>query len=217
MRTRKRVICKKFGGPEVLSLIKEEIPQLQSDEVLVKITSIGMNHAELMARRGEYKISSGEPPFTPGMEAGGIIEEIGEKVLDRKKGDRVVLSPGVTRHGLNGSYISHFICSASETLSVPNSIPNEAIGAIWLSFLTAWGCFSWKQNLQPGQTVLIPAASSSVGIAASQVVKALGGIAFGATSHPEKLNRLIDMKVCTFEHILTTENSNWIKQAKERI
>ena len=96
MSSSQRVVVNAFGGPEVLQLVEEPVPAPGAGEVVVRITSIGMNHAELMGRRGQYKLSTGEPPFTPGLEGGGIIDAIGAGVSAVKVGDRVSLAPHIT-------------------------------------------------------------------------------------------------------------------------
>jgi NADPH:quinone reductase-like Zn-dependent oxidoreductase len=84
-----------------------------------------------------------------------------------------------------------------------------------LPYLTAWGCLVWKQNMQVGDYVLIPAASSSVAIAASQVVKQYGGIAIGTTTRPEKVSLLVNLPAARFDDIVVTQESNWWRSAKK--
>ncbi|NJO93630.1 MAG: hypothetical protein HC820_03345 [Hydrococcus sp. RM1_1_31] len=72
---------------------------------------------------------------------------------------------------VKATYQSHYLVAADKTILVPDAIPDELLGALWLSYLTAWGCLVWKQQLQPGQTVMITAASSSVAIASCLIVK----------------------------------------------
>jgi NADPH:quinone reductase len=87
-----KVIVNAFGGSDRLSIVEEPDLTPDGDGVVVRITSIGMNNADLMARRGEYRLISGAPPFTPGIEAGGYIEAIGDRVTNRHVGQRISLS-----------------------------------------------------------------------------------------------------------------------------
>ncbi len=176
-----------------------------------------MNHAELMARRGEYRLVSGNPPFTPGLEGGGEIVAVGDDVRDRAPGQRVILTlDAPTSLGLGeGTYRSHIAVAANKTVIAPDRIQDEHLGALWLPFLTAWGCLVWRQNMQPGDTVLIPAASSSVAIAASQVVKYYGGVAIGTTTSPDKVARLQAMPEARYDHIVVTQAANWWRDAKK--
>lgn len=216
----KQVIVERFGGPEELQVRELPTPEPAAGEVRVKITSIGMNHAELMARRGEYKLASGEPPFTPGLEAGGLIEAVGQGVDQARIGQRVTLHPQAPRlGGPGGTYRSHYLLPASEALPAPDAIADEALGALWLSHLTAWGCLIWKQQLQQGQFVAIPAASSSVGLAASQIVKQADGIAIGLTTSPGKAGALDSLDAAMFDHVVVTHQPDgtmnpWHRQIK---
>lgn len=219
-----RVVVKGFGGIDQLAIADSPDPSPGPGEVVVHLTSIGMNHAELMARRGEYRLVSGNPPFTPGLEGGGVIVAVGEGVSDaenpnwqRYEGQRVVLSlDAPASRGLGqGTYQSHYVVAAHKTVPAPDGIPDELLGALWLPFLTAWGCLVWKQNIQPGDRVLIPAASSSVAIAASQIVKYYGGFAVGTTTSPEKVTRLEAMPEARFDHLVVTQDPRWWREAKK--
>ena len=211
----KKVIVDGFGGPEQLRLVELADPTPAPDQVLVRLTSIGMNNADLMARRGEYKLISGRPPFTPGLEGGGEIVVVGAAVSDRQPGQRVMLTLDAPRHqGIGqGTYQSHYAIQADKTVPVPEGIADELLGALWLPYLTAWGCLVWKQNMQPGQRVLLTAASSSVAIAAAQIVKHYGGIAVGTTTRPEKLAQLQALPEARYDHLLVTQG-DWYRQAK---
>lgn len=213
-----KVIVRGFGDLDQLQVVDQPDPQPEAGEVVVRLTSIGMNNADLMARRGEYRLISGHPPFTPGLEGGGEIVAVGDGVTCRTLGQRVILSldaPASRGQG-NGTYQSHFVVQAEKTVVVPDSLPDQVLGALWLPYLTAWGCLVWKQNLQPGQTVLIPAASSSVGLAAAQVVKQYGGMAVGTTTSPAKIEALQQMPEAPFDHIILTEDSqSWYRSAKK--
>jgi NADPH:quinone reductase-like Zn-dependent oxidoreductase len=108
------------------------------------------------------------------------------------------------------------VVPAEKTVIAPEALPEEILGGLWLPYLTAWGCLVWKQNLQPGQTVLITAASSSVGLAASQVVKQYGGLAVGTTTSPEKVEKLKAMPEACYDHIIVTQDGqSWYREAKK--
>ncbi|NER82057.1 MAG: zinc-binding dehydrogenase [Leptolyngbya sp. SIO1D8] len=212
-----RVVVNEFGDVDQLMLETEPESIPAAGEVVVKLSSIGMNHAELMARRGAYRLVSGNPPFTPGLEGGGVIVAVGEGVSDRAVGQRVILTlDAPASRGLGtGTYRSHFTVAADKTVPAPDAVEDHLLGALWLPYLTAWGCLVWKQNIQPGQRVLLPAASSSVAIAAAQIVKHYGGIAIGTTTHPEKVARLEAMPEARFDHLVVTQEENWWRTAKK--
>jgi NADPH:quinone reductase len=213
----KEVVVERFGEPGVLTLVERPTPQPGRGEVRVRVTSIGMNHAELMARRGEYKLSSGDPPFTPGLEAGGVIEAVSEGVTERRVGQRVAIDLFTPRRGtaMRGGYRSHFVCLADETVPMPDTVPDEQLGAVLEAYLTAWGCLVWKQGIKPGQFVGIPAASSSVGLAAAQVVRRAGAVPIGLTTSPDKLNRLAAIEKMAYSSIWITRDRPWHQHLKE--
>ncbi|MEM6599192.1 MAG: zinc-dependent alcohol dehydrogenase family protein [Cyanobacteria bacterium P01_C01_bin.69] len=213
--TQKKVVVRAFGGAENLEVETAEPLSPDTGEVAVSLTSVGLNQADLMARRGEYRLSSGEPPFTPGIEGGGVISAIGEGVKDREIGQRVILTLGAPIG--KGTYCSQIVVSADETVPVPEGVPDDLLGALWLPFLTAWGALMWRQQLQPGQTVMLPAASSSVAIAASQVAKQCGAITIGTTTSPEKIDKLNDLKAAKFDHIVLTtgDKQPWWRTVKK--
>ncbi|MGC1309265.1 MAG: zinc-binding dehydrogenase [Phormidesmis sp.] len=201
----KQVTVTAFGGIENLRLQAAPKPQPDPNEVVIDLISVGMNQADLMARRGEYRLSSGEPPYVPGIEGGGVISAIGANVKTRQVGQRVILT--IDAPNGKGTYRSQFVAPAEQTVPVPNGVADELIGALWLPFATAWGALAWRQQVQPGQIVLLPAASSSVAIAASQIVKQRGGITIGTTTSPNKVEALKNLPAAQYDHlVITTED-----------
>ncbi|MGF1522950.1 MAG: zinc-binding dehydrogenase [Leptolyngbyaceae cyanobacterium] len=212
-----RVVVPAFGDVDQLTIETAPDPSPGPYEVVIRLTSIGMNHAELMARRGAYRLVSGNPPFIPGLEGGGEIVAVGSSVDDRLPGQRVLLTlDAPASRGLGqGTYQSHYVVTVDKTVVAPEALSDHLLGALWLPYLTAWGCLVWKQNIQPGQRVLLPAASSSVAIAASQIVKHYGGIAIGATHSPDKVDMLKAMPEARFDHLILTQEENWWRTAKQ--
>ncbi len=213
----KQVVVRAFGGVENIDVVTVDALSPGSGEVVIRLLSVGMNQADLMARRGEYRLSSGEPPFTPGIEGGGVITAIGEGVSDRAVGQRVILTLGAVAR--RGTYRSEFLAAAAETVAVPDDVDDELLGALWLPFLTAWGALVWRQDIQSGQVVMLPAASSSVAIAASQIIKQRGGITIGTTTSPEKVEALKQTDAAQYDHIVVTSQAEdekpWWRTVKQ--
>ncbi|MEM6451381.1 MAG: zinc-binding dehydrogenase [Cyanobacteria bacterium P01_D01_bin.105] len=217
----KQVVVTAFGDVKNLQIEEVEIPSLAANEVLINIISIGMNQADLMARRGEYRLSSGAPPFTPGIEGGGVIAAVGSAVSHRRVGQRIILTLSAPhRCGVgHGTYCSQFVADADETIPVPDGVSDVLLGALWLPFLTAWGALVWRQKVGPGDVVMLPAASSSVAIAASQIVKQKGGITIGTTTSPHKVNALQSVSAAQYDYLVVTDPDEtvepWWKTVKK--
>lgn len=217
----KKVIVKAFGEPDQLAVVSETTPELVAGQVLVRITSIGMNHADLMARRGEYKLISGDPPFVPGLEAGGVIQAVSAGVADRSVGDRVILTPDIRHAGAEaGTYRSHIPVDAAHTLPAPEALADEQLGSLWLAYLTAWGCLVWRQGIQAGQVVAMPAASSSVSLAAAQIAKSFGATTLALTRTQAKADRIRELPDHSYDHFVVTHDAGgamvkWHRQIRD--
>lgn len=194
-----------FGGVDVLELRETPTATAGPGQVLIRLTSIGMNHADLMGRRGEYKLSTGDPPFTPGLEGGGVIEAVGQGITASRVGERVSLAPDAVRgEGRPGTYATHYVCEADQALVAPEALPDDQLGAVWLPYFTAWGALIWKANLQAGQIVACPAASSSTALAAAQVAKRHSATTIGLTTSAGKVEAL----EAAFDHVVVTHEAD---------
>ena len=137
-----------------------------------------------------------------------MVEAVGERVQRVKPGDRVVLSPMVVRlqGGRGGTYRTHYICDEADVFAAPAELPDDLLGAVWLSHLTAWGALAsvrggYIGSLQ-GRTVALPAASSSVALAAAQVVREQGGISVGLTTRKSKAEAVAS----AYDHVVVTHD-----------
>lgn len=207
----KQVTLRAFGGVDQLHLEDVPTPEPETGQVRVELTSIGLNHAELMGRRGEYKLSTGDPPLVLGLEGGGVIDAVGEGVDPSRIGQRVILSPDAPRPstgGLGGTYRSHYVLPANRALPAPDAIPDHQLGAIWLPYLTAYGCLIWNHDKDlTGKFVALPAASSSTALAAAQIVKRHGGTTVGLTTSDSKVDRLRELgDLAPYDHLIVTHD-----------
>ena len=215
-----QVIVSAFGGPENLRVKTVDPTQPKATEVAIRLTSVGLNQADLMARRGEYRLSSGEPPFTPGIEGGGIITAIGSQVTNRKIGQRVILT--ISAPDKAGTYRSQFVTAAANTVVVPDEIPDNLIGALWLPFATAWGALVWQQNLQPGQTLMLQRLAVAWRSQPAKLPNLWVATVIGTTTSPEKVEALQRLSAAKYDHIVVTsanpaadEAEPWWKQIKK--
>jgi len=191
------------GGPEVLKL--EELPLAEpgQGEVRIKVEAIGLNRAEIMFRKGQY-LETPQFPSRLGYEAAGLIDAVGPEVTEFQIGDRVSTIPSFPM-GQYGVYGESAIVPASAAAKYPDKLSAAEGAAIWMQYMTAFGALIEYGNLKQGDAVLITAASSSVGLAAIQIVKATGGIAIATTRGADKKAFLLDAGA---NHVIVTDEED---------
>lgn len=171
-----------FGDANVLRIENVEVGEPANGQVRLRIHAIGLNRTEITLRSGQ---SPAKPPLPTGIgfEAAGVIEALGPDVTGFSAGDRVALVPayGAAQYALYGEVA---IAPARSLVAVPNHISFTEAAATWAAYGTAWGALVAVGALESGQSVLIPAASSSVGLAAIQIANRLG-------AHPIALTRTL--------------------------
>nr|VFK31353.1 MAG: NADPH2:quinone reductase [Candidatus Kentron sp. MB]VFK34708.1 MAG: NADPH2:quinone reductase [Candidatus Kentron sp. MB]VFK76958.1 MAG: NADPH2:quinone reductase [Candidatus Kentron sp. MB] len=179
----KAIRVHKTGGPEVLSWEEISVGHPGQDDARIRHTAIGVNFIDIYHRTGLYPVP--ELPFTPGIEAAGIIEELGDEVFLRtpalNEGDRVVYaSPPV------GAYSEARIIDASRLVQIPKEIDDRTAAALFQKGLTAWYLLRQTYVVQPGDSVLIHAAAGGVGLLLSQWARHLGALVIGTVGNDEK-------------------------------
>jgi NADPH:quinone reductase-like Zn-dependent oxidoreductase len=177
-----------FGGPEVLRIEEIGVEEPGEGEVRMRIRGIGINRTEITLRSGR---SPAKPPLPAkvGFEAAGEIEAIGAGVKGFAIGDRVALVPAyaASRYGLYGE---SSLAPARSLIKIPDAVNFEQAAATWAAFGTAWAGLVAVGRLAAGQTVLLPAASSSVGLAAIQIANRLGALPIALTRTSLKADEL---------------------------
>ena len=155
-----------------------ETPVPRADEVLIKVAAAGINYADTMMRAGNY-LTKPELPFTPGYEAAGTIEELGEDVdADLEKGQRVLATTS------SGGYAEYATAKAKTVIPIPDEISDGEATALLVQGLTALGLLNETRG---GQSILIHAAAGGVGSLLVQLAKYKGLKVIGTASSEEKL------------------------------
>jgi len=173
-----------FGGVEGLEVTAApNAPPPTADRVRVRVRAAGLNRADILQRLGRYPAPAGYPQDIPGLELAGEVESTGEDAHSWKIGDRVF---GITGGGAQAEYVT---VPEATLARVPQNLNWIDAAAIPEVFMTAHDALFTQCKLQMGETVLIHAAGSGVGTAASQLVKAAGAVAYGTSRTPEKLER----------------------------
>ena len=174
-----KIVVTKTGGPEVMKLIDEEVGSPRHNMIKISHNSIGVNYIDTYHRSGLYPIEQNS--FTPGMEAVGIVTEVGKSIKDFKEGDRVCYGNGPI-----GSYCAERLISPDTIFKIPDSINNDEISGSVLRLLTVWYLTSKLYNLKPNDTVLFHAAAGGVGLLFCQWAKAIGASVIGTVGSYEK-------------------------------
>ncbi|MDX2479478.1 MAG: NADPH:quinone reductase [Desulfuromusa sp.] len=178
-----------FGSPDVMKL--EQIQGLTPGKKQLKIAvkAIGVNPVDTYIRAGIYPIKP-NLPYTPGMDAAGIITEIGPEVSHRKVGDRVYICGCVT-----GSYAETLICEEDQAYILPENISFSSGAALGVPYSTADFALNYRAHALPGETLLIHGASGAVGVAAIQIAKANGLRVIGTAGTEQGLKLIKDQGV----------------------
>ena len=180
----KAVVITKPGGVEVLEIREVETPpDPAADRVRVRVHASALNRADVIQRRGYYPAPPGAPSDIPGLEFAGEIDRIGPEVRDYQPGDRVF---GICGGGAHAEYVT---VPASHLARIPSNLDWADAAAVPEVFITAHDALFTQAHLQSGETVLIHAAGSGVGIAAIQLASIVGARSIGTSRTAAKLER----------------------------
>jgi len=185
----RQVRIHQFGDADGLSIDEVEIGAPGAGEVRLAIRAIGLNRTEITLRSGRSPVRPALPSKI-GFEAAGVVEALGPEVTNLAVGDRVALVPayGAAQYGL---YAEAAIVPARTLVRIPDGVSFQDAAATWAAFGTAWGGLVHVGRLAAGQSVLIPAASSSVGLAAIQIANRLGARPIALTRTSVKAEALL--------------------------
>ena len=191
------------GAADVLKIEDLPLTEPGEGEIRIKVEAIGLNRAEVMFRQGQY-LETPEFPSRIGYEAAGIVDDLGAGVRGMQIGDRVSTIHAFSI-GKYGVYGERAIVPANAVAHYPDNLSANEGTAIWMQYLTAFGALIEIGQLQQDQSVLITAASSSVGLAAIQITKAVGALAIATTRGADKKQFLLDAGA---DHVIVTNQED---------
>ena len=191
----KAIVVPQFGGPEVLKLQEVPAPKPQTGQVLVHVRAVGVNPYDTYMRSGTYAIKP-QLPYTPGSDAAGIVESVGQGVTKVKPGDRVY-----TAQTLTGAYAEYALATEEQVWKLPDNITFEQGAGVWVPYGTAYHALVHFANARAGEIVLIHGGSGGVGTAAIQIAHSMGLSVF-ATAGTDKGLELVRKEGChqAFHH-----------------
>ena len=210
MDTARTVRFSRLGGPEVLQIEDLPIVEPKSGEVRIRVQAIGLNRAEIMFRTGQY-LEQPKFPSRIGLEAAGIVEAVGAGVTEVRIGDKVSVATGqsIAKYGTYGETA---IVPASSAISYPDNLTPEEAASVWVQYLTAYFAFVDLAKIQPGQSILITAATGGAGLGAIEVARLLGAVAIATTRSASKQQALLDLRA---DHVIVTSKEDLGSRVKE--
>ncbi|WP_397452940.1 zinc-dependent alcohol dehydrogenase family protein [Pseudomonas sp. NA-150] len=197
----------KAGGPEVLEFVETSVPAPGAQEVRIKVKAIGINRAESMWRTDVY-IEPVTFPAGLGYEAAGIVDAVGAEVTEVAVGDAVSVIPSFSMNQYF-TYGEVITLPAYAVVKHPSSLSFEQAASVWMMFVTAYGALIEDAKVGPGDFVVIPAASSSVGLAAIQIAAYAGATAIALTRTSAKKQRLLEAGAA---HVIATDEVDLVQE-----
>lgn len=175
---------KKLGAFEELQLGEVPDPILGANDVLVEVQATSVNFADTLLIGGGYQFKPNFP-FIPGKCPAGVVREIGPKVKNFKLGDRVLTLAEI------GGFGQFVAVNASQCFLLPPSMSCIDAASMASVFDTAWIALRERARMKAGETLLVLGGSSGIGLAATQLAKAMGGVVLSAIANPSKSQLVI--------------------------
>ena len=195
------------GGPEVLEFIETQVPAPGPHEVRIKVKAIGINRADSMWRNDKYV----ESPIFPaglGYDAAGIVDAVGKDVTGFAVGDAVSTIPAFSLNKYS-AYGEVILAPDHAVVKHPAALSFVEAASVWMMFLTAYGALVFDAQVKADDFVIIPAASSSVGLAAIQIANYAGATPIALTRTSEKKKRLQEAGAA---HVIATQEQDMLAE-----
>jgi NADPH:quinone reductase-like Zn-dependent oxidoreductase len=227
----KAIAIRSHGGPEVVNLEDLPDPQPRPGQVVVAVKAAALNHLDIWVRKGWPGLTLSFPHVL-GSDVAGVVEAVGPGVDGVKVGDAVVVNPSLgcgrcerclagqenlcRKFSILGEHVSggqaqKLAVPARNVLPKPPRLSFEEAAAVPLTFMTAWHALVQRANVRPGETVLVHAAGSGVGVAAVQIAKLLGARVIATAGSDAKLEKA---KALGADEVVNYEKQDFSKEVK---
>jgi NADPH2:quinone reductase len=190
------------GGPEKMSWEEVSVPEPGPGEVRVRNTAVGLNYIDTYHRSGLYPV---QLPVILGMEGAGVVDAVGPKVKDLRRGDRVAYASPI------GSYAEVLLRPADRLVKVPSGIEDRIAAAIMLKGMTAWYLARRTYPIKKGDTILVHAAAGGVGQILCQWAKHLGATVIGTVGTDDKVEMA---RKAGCKHVIVSSRENFVDRVK---
>lgn len=174
------VVCPEYGPPEVVRVEERAAPTAGPGQVGVRVEAAAVNYPDVLLVAGTYQVKVA-PPFVPGSEFAGVIDQIGPGVSDFAVGDRV------SGTGMVGAFAQHVVVDPACLALVPGRIDARTAAAFGVAHRTAYHALRSTARLRSGERLVVLGAGGGVGLAAVQLGAALGADVTAVASSNEKL------------------------------
>lgn len=191
-----------WGEPDTIKLVETPVPTPKPDEVLLRVTAAGLNFFDLLQVRGQYQIKP-PFPFTPGAEVCGVVERDAGPF---RAGDRVVAFT------ITGGFAEYATALLSRTFAAPAAMNDAEAAGFPVVYHTGWYALDRRAHLRKGETLLVNAGASGVGMAAIQIGKALGARVIATAGSAGKLAFARD---CGADVALDYTTPAWVDEVKQ--
>jgi NADPH:quinone reductase-like Zn-dependent oxidoreductase len=195
------------GGPEVLHIEEIAVGEPGTNEIRIRVEAIGLNRAEALFRAGQY-LEAPKLPARIGYEAAGIVDAVGSGVTEFRPGDPIGVIPSFSMNDY-GVYGEQAIVPASAVVKTPSGVSSVEAAALWMQYMTAYGALIDIGGLTAGDFAIIPAASSSVGLAAIQIARMVGATPIATTRTSAKKQALLDAGA---PHVIATQEEDLVAE-----
>jgi NADPH2:quinone reductase len=200
----KAIRISETGGPEVMKLVDVDVERPGPGQVRVRQTAIGLNYIDTYHRSGLYPVPL---PSGLGLEAAGVVEDVGEGVTSLKPGDRIAYGVGAL-----GAYAQVRNMPANRITKLSPGISDETAAGMMLKGMTVRYLLRATYKVQPGETILLHAAAGGVGLILSQWAKALGVTVIGTVGSADKVQIARDHGC---DHVINSSTENIVARVKE--
>jgi NADPH:quinone reductase-like Zn-dependent oxidoreductase len=208
-RLMRAALFRAHGGPEVMEVAEVPAPEPGPGEVLLQVRAAALNHVDLWLRRGMPALRV-PLPHVPGGDICGVIAGLGPGAPPLGEGNRVVVNPGLScgrcarcQSGQDnlcpeyrmvgeqawGGQAQYIAVPATNVVAAPDGVDDAELASLPIVFLTAWQMLVDKARIRPGETVLVMAGGSGVGVAAIQIARLFGAHVMATASTDAKLAR----------------------------
>jgi NADPH2:quinone reductase len=176
------IVCSRYGPPETLTVAELPAPEVGDGEIRVRVHAAPINFPDTLIIEGRYQVKP-PMPFSPGFEVAGEVVAVGAGVQRFRLGDRVMalMSAGY------GGFAEEAVTAAASAMAIPEGMDYVTAAAFLSPYGTSYYALVQRGRLQPGETLLVLGAAGGVGIAATEIGKALGARVIAAAGSPEKL------------------------------